>query len=327
MEMEYPVNNPSAKIIESNADLQKAYPIFGDKLYQQKARAALPLLIRQAEAGYPITFEALAAELGMRMALNLNKVLGAIGQTIKLVSSKWGQEIPAITCIVFNKKKRLPSDGVQWFLSSEEFETFHQLPKALQHIRVDKELKNIYSYPHWHKVLRDLEIAPWVPTSAEKAAIAQAAFQGYGTGEGELHRTFKEFIAQNPQLLGLRSATLCGIEYGLPSGDRVDVMFKDDSEWVAVEGKGIQSNEADITRGIFQCVKYRAVQQAVIAYHGTPESARSILVLEGKLPASLISLKNTLGVEVIEDARSLMAQRDEKADASSPDHFQSDLSP
>jgi len=54
-------------------------PISGEKLYQERARAALPLLVRQAQAGAPIFYSDLADELGMPNPRNLNYVLGSIG--------------------------------------------------------------------------------------------------------------------------------------------------------------------------------------------------------------------------------------------------------
>ena len=60
-----------------------ATPLSGDKLYQERARAALPLLVRQAEAATPIFYSSLARELGMPNPRNLNYVLGCIGQTLQ----------------------------------------------------------------------------------------------------------------------------------------------------------------------------------------------------------------------------------------------------
>jgi hypothetical protein len=62
---------------------QIAEPIAGDKLYQHRARLALPLLVRQAEAGKPIIYSDLAEELGMPNPRNLNYPLGSIGSTIE----------------------------------------------------------------------------------------------------------------------------------------------------------------------------------------------------------------------------------------------------
>ncbi|CAN0565214.1 unnamed protein product, partial [Ectocarpus sp. 12 AP-2014] len=60
------------------------------------------------------------------------------------------------------------------------------------------------------------------------------------------------------------------------------------------------SAEGDIVRGLFQCVKYRAVMEAVLLTEAEPQNARALLVLESKLPQPLIPLRNMLGIEVVE---------------------------
>jgi len=71
----------------------------------------------------------------------------------------------------------------------------------------------------------------------------------------------------------------------------------------AVEVKSALSSEADIVRGLFQCVKYRAVLEAQQASEGLPQSARAILVLQAKLPSKLQALKNVLGVELVDEIK------------------------
>ena len=73
---------------------QIAEPLTGNKLYQQRARKALPLLIRQAQAEEPITYENLAFELEMSNPRNLNYVLGSIGKALKNLSESWGESVP-----------------------------------------------------------------------------------------------------------------------------------------------------------------------------------------------------------------------------------------
>lgn len=70
-----------------------AEPLSGDKLYQQRARSALPLLVMQAISSTPIIYEDLAHELQMPNPMNLNYVLGSIGQTLLNLSQYWGIEI------------------------------------------------------------------------------------------------------------------------------------------------------------------------------------------------------------------------------------------
>jgi hypothetical protein len=93
------------------------------------------------------------------------------------------------------------------------------------------------------------------------------------------------------------------MEYCLPSGDRIDVLFEPSSEAVGVEVKAAVSDTANITRGLFQCIKYRAVLEAYLSSRGQRPSARAILALEGSLPPALVDLRNLLGVEVFERVR------------------------
>lgn len=60
------------------------------------------------------------------------------------------------------------------------------------------------------------------------------------------------------------------------------------------------SDKEDLTRGVYQCIKYLAVMWAVQTSENEDRSARAVLVLGGSLPADLVALKNQLGVEVIE---------------------------
>jgi hypothetical protein len=102
-------------------------------------------------------------------------------------------------------------------------------------------------------------------------------------------------------LIGLKAGTRKGkIEEPLPSGDWLDVSFRVGTAWVAAEVKAKTSGDADIARGLFQCVKYRAVIEAVQAVRQEPQDARAVLVLEGSFPPSLVQYKNTLGIEVFD---------------------------
>jgi hypothetical protein len=92
-------------------------------------------------------------------------------------------------------------------------------------------------------------------------------------------------------------------EVPLPSGDILDVFFRHGQDNIAVEVKSALSGDADIVRGMYQCVKYRAVLEAQQAADGLPQSARAILVLEAKLPEQFLALKNILGVELVDEVK------------------------
>jgi hypothetical protein len=84
-------------VLTSNVDF------FGDKLYQQRAREALPILVRQAMISQKITYSDLALELKMPNPRNLNFVLGSIGNLLRISSIEWNEIIPPIQSIVVKK--------------------------------------------------------------------------------------------------------------------------------------------------------------------------------------------------------------------------------
>ncbi len=268
----------------------------GDKLYQERARRALPLLVRQAVARAPVHYSALAKELGMPNPRNLNYVLGYIGEALEGLSGGWGERIPAIQCLVISKKTGLPGEGVWWFLTGEE--DFKKLPHAVQRELVWQELYRVFEYTKWSVVLETLGL------SVDYGDLLDRA-QGFrGGGEGEQHRRLKEYVAAHPAVLRLPADAGEGtVEYPLPSGDFLDVLFMVGDDWSAAEVKSTSSGASDIVRGMFQCVKYRAVMEAYQATQNLPLSARAVLVLEGALPTELILMGNILGVEVVEGVR------------------------
>src|SRR5262249_50730841 len=272
-----------------------AEPISGNQLYQERARLAFPLLVRQAEAGQTILYSDLAQELDMPNPRNLNYPLGSIGQTLERLSQVWGQSIPPLQCVVVNKSTGLPGEGIGWFIRQEDFRL---LSRAQQREIVRGQLARVFAYPRWREVLDALSL-PYTPPDFS-TRIRQAA--NFGGGESDRHRRLKEFIAQNPQIIGLATTTPEGtLELPLASGDSLDVSFEVGADWTAAEVKPSSSPIPDITRGLFQCVKYRAVMEAVQAASGRERNARAVLVLEGTLPVELISLRNILGIEVVEN--------------------------
>jgi hypothetical protein len=137
-----------------------AEPISGDKLYQRRARAALPLLVRQAQAGTPIFYSALAEELGMPNSRNLNYVLGSIGQSLVKLSRAWRAKVPPIQCLVINKATGLPGNGVGWFLDARGKGAFSRLPLRRRREIVDVQLQMVYGFPRWAEVLEVLSLKP-----------------------------------------------------------------------------------------------------------------------------------------------------------------------
>jgi hypothetical protein len=123
-------------------------------------------------------------------------------------------------------------------------------------------------------------------------------------GESMEHKRFMNLIAQYPSTIGLDGTSyFVETEFILPSADTIDVLFSNKFERIGVEVKSKISNIDDITRGLFQCVKYAALLGALNLAEKKDLKIRTILVLENSFPTQLIELKNILGIEVLDNIK------------------------
>ncbi len=120
---------------------------------------------------------------------------------------------------------------------------------------------------------------------------------GQGAGESEDHKRLKEFVARNPEIIGLKGFPKGAVEHTFPSADAIDIVFRTGKRWIGVEVKGLNSGELYVGRGLYQCVKYSALMEACLKAEQKKIPVDVILVLGGALPESLRPEKDILGVE------------------------------
>lgn len=285
-----------------SAKNRPAFPRFepqGKKLFQQRAVEAFPLLVRQAKAGNIIYYSDLADELGMKLARNLNYPLGAIAGAVQNLGTKWNRQLPHLEFLVVNKKTGIPGKGVFDFIPHPD-EFRRGTPGDRRRI-IDLALRDVFSFREWDKVLAHFGLQPPQLPSPPPTSPARPDSRGMGSGEGEDHKLLKDFIAQNPHAIGLKGFSKGKVEHTFPSQDTIDVLFAEKDRWVGVEIKGIRSDEVDIRRGLYQCVKYKALLEAVLKVEQKQIPMEVILVLGGKLPETLRPEKATLGVTCLSE--------------------------
>jgi hypothetical protein len=118
-------------------------------------------------------------------------------------------------------------------------------------------------------------------------------------GESASHKQFKEYIASNPHVLIENSDEYeAQVEFTLPSLDSIDVVFTSKAERIGVEVKSHISSIDDITRGLFQCVKYTALLKAYHKAINSELDTKVVLVLESTFPDALKNLRELLEIDV-----------------------------
>ena len=293
--------------------------INGDELYQVLARKALPILVRQAKAQQTITYTDLADELEMlsRRDSDYNlwgkwgNILWEIGNALKKLEKILRRSIPLINVIIIRKDDLLPGKDIDIFLTDrDQFKNCSN--KKEKRLLQDKYLQELYNFQDWDKVLLTLGLTPIEQKNIIPKFKPKKKSHGKG-GESAEHKAFKEYISLNPQVLGegikKKPFYLPKIEHQFRTFDKVDVLFKVGKRWIGVEAKAIHSDTEDILRGLFQCVKYKALlkaeqmEQMVIEIKTDITDIKVVLAVEGDFPKELIAIKNTLGIKVVDNIK------------------------
>ncbi|MFY9260170.1 MAG: hypothetical protein WAO71_06625 [Gallionella sp.] len=232
---------------------------------------------------------------------------GAIGDALLEVEQEIGVKIPPLNALVVNARSGIPGCGCDYYvgtylgndpnkkLSSEQL-------KAM----AEETMKDVWEYKGWQELLKLWGLKPLegnIPAlqTINKIPIKSSPKGGWSDEpESEQHRLLKEWVAQNPHILKSRIPFHVGeTEWLYASADRVDVMFQHDDGCIAVEIKSEISNDADIERGIYQCIKYQALLRAELKANNKIPNGYSVLVTSRKITPPLQQLAELLNVKVI----------------------------
>ena len=178
----------------------------GDKLYQKRARKALPLLVRQARARQPITYEHLAGQLDIPNPRNLNYPLGCVGTSLQQLGDDWKQTIPQIQLLVVNKNTGLPGDGVIGFLGFLNDATALSVADRLK--RIKDAQSEVYAYERWDDVLHALglkKISPPVTREEILRCLATVSYDRDRRRDPNNHRRGQFVVGWNEATLRIRS--------------------------------------------------------------------------------------------------------------------------
>lgn len=220
---------------------------------------------------------------------------------------KVAPKAPLLNTLLVQQIDRMPGNGAGPFMADYlnkktlgEKNARRGYPKLWRR-SFEKAASDVYEYTDWEALYKkaykktfardESALAPNVPgNGTEKDGNPR----GRG-GEGPNHKALRLWVHANPhRLFGELQVLKSDTEVELFSGDRIDNVYYAAGCTVALEAKSRDSNEADLHRGIYQCVKYRAVLQAM----DPREDARidAVLVTEEPLPGFLKELAKRLDI-------------------------------
>lgn len=265
---------------------------------RQNVRLMLPVLIHWAKSGHnEHTYGDLIHAIGKSKFSGIGHALYAVQEVLNALSRKAGnKEIPTLNSLCKNAMTMLPSEGFE-FVSPK----YNQLDEDGKRVFVEGLDSKACNYPHWDWVLEQLELKEATPLTVEQLEALKKSCPNLGGGEGEEHKALKEYILKHPDSLGYSYVVFAETEHILPSGDRLDVYFElFDGTHVAIEVKPSMAIDQDITRGIFQCVKYYAIMEALRTIECKDYGIEVILVSASTLSSLNNSLAEELDIEYID---------------------------
>ena len=182
------------------------------------------------------------------------------------------RDCPPLSILLVGQKDHLPGVGagnfmakhLQWNeLSNRDFKV--NRPEEWRSA-CDRIATDIYKFRDWEQVYRKAfgEFLPTFPSSRSTKSKEKDGVKYKRKGEGKNHKDLRLWVKCNPGKINSTYASFdTETEFRLDSGDRVDVVYFGQDLTVAIEVKSKDSDDSDIRRGVFQCIKYRAVLQAM----------------------------------------------------------------
>lgn len=261
-------------------------------------RRIIPVLVHWATTEQrDKTYTDLLHALGYEKFSGIGHQLGSVDEVFKALENITHETIPTLNTLC-KGKNGLPSDGF-----AAVYPIYESMKETERKVFVAGLDEKAISYKKWGKVLDDLGLKPLRVLSEDEIAIIKTGTATYGSGgEGEKHKALKMHILTNPASVGIKNVSYMESEHVLPSGDKLDVYFEtNENSHIAIEVKSSISAEQDITRGIFQCVKYKAVLEALRRIESEQYSIKTLLVTEGKMSDLNRHLAKELGVSFIDN--------------------------
>lgn len=276
---------------------------------------AMRYLIAVALNGSVMTYGELGAKLEAQdgfskiFTTRVGFIAGSLMDKIKLVDPN----APLINVLVVNQKERVPSEGAGSFMAErfqesrlKSFDAKSRYP-ALWTRCFERAAGEVYQYSagEWSALYQrtfgeTLSLGTIEKLREQRLEGTEKdgdpVSRGYGSrGEGPEHEALRLWVKENPGSLdrNLAKATT-ETEVWLESGDRVDVIYKLVDRIIVIEVKSRISSDVDLSRGVFQCIKYRAVRAAMDVRKNAIIDA--ILVTEIDLPDRIADLAKLHGI-------------------------------
>ncbi len=286
------------------------YSVKDDLCSNEGLRHVFDYLLPRIETNSTITYGEIAERLTIDMHLNgpvfslhPGPVVGTLMHRILEIDAN----APLLNLLVVSTAGK-PGEGADGFIRERFGLPDNDEPIPQRDKLIEEEAKRVFAFKQWPRIYRQLfkaeppQIDPLTliqGTEADGMPPNTSRGGHGGPAESPEHKALKAYVLHNPLCVGVPATPDDSKdEFMLLSGDEVDVFFETRDAAYLVEVKSVRSNERDFERGVYQCVKYRAVFEAQRASLTPNLRIQAILALEEKPPQSIKTLAKNNGVRV-----------------------------
>jgi hypothetical protein len=277
------------------------------KLCELGMPIAMAALVEAANQRETVTYKDIAERIEPKLRSHI--AIEHIGWVVGRMMNKIHEidaTAPPLNALCVNATTKLPGDGAhEWIKLYNRQIDYKNLSKPEKREALLPVYEDVFKFKEWSTLadkVFNITLPKHSPQQQKGEAEGKVQRLGLGFGgpaESDEHRRMKEYVKSNPRRFGAPERCKEGVtEKQLRSLDEIDVWFVSPGDQLAVEVKSRRSNDVDLERGIFQCVKYRAVLEAENKAGKIKSTVRACLVSERKLPNELARLAKLLNVEV-----------------------------
>lgn len=273
------------------------------KLAQDGAKYVAHWLIEAAQNDTVITYG--EAGRNLEKLLNIPNIFDVhmgdpAGKLMCDIHEKF-PEAPLLNTLLVRQEDAMPGAGAGHFMA-EWFECpdlakdgIRESSPSLWKEYSEYAFDEVRAFQDWPDVFENVYENKYEPKNTSIAASKSKSHKGGGEGDG--HKDLRLWVKDNPEKIFKRMGPPLSsdTEVELKSADRVDVVHRYDKKVMLIEVKSRTSDLKDLERGIYQCVKYRAVKEAMIPYN-TP-TVEAWLITQEKLSGDLSAKCTLLGIK------------------------------
>lgn len=284
----------------------KKYPATDETLWEHATAPLMRILIARVAQRSDISYDAArlhvedAASISRIFTTRMGHVAGYLIEQIHDVEPG----APLINTLVVSQKDRMPSKGAGPFMAKRfgkpklAQDNAKKLYPELWRKTYQKAAAEVYDLgvDEWLRIYEKVFGAKLSKRKIDEINRDQVdgterdGRQFGGGGEGKHHKALRLWVRDNPgEIRAAYRNARTDTEWLLDSADRVDAVFFKGKETIVLEVKSRISNRDDLYRGVFQCVKYRAVAAAMDP-RGKDAPITAFLVTEEAPPGEIKDL-------------------------------------